>query len=235
MQVPNLFFNNSKQRHPLIGDFGISSYLEKSVNIHHTQTAANLTLDYAAPELLDGHEVSAKTDYYSLGITLLHLLRGRSPFYGLNKNDVLVSHLRGRVSLPDNLSLDFHQLLRGLTLPNSEDRWGYNEVLGWLRGEHVALHLDSLQNADPNKGTKPYPGYPQVRTAQALASSLDRFDAFKQLQRGDIRRWIFDNINQNLAEEIEACFEGIAGVAGYSVHAIMLKHKTFPLQILILF
>ena len=199
----NLFFNNAEERKPLLGDFGISSYLQQNTDIRQTQTAANLTLDYAAPELLDGHEVSAKTDYYSLGITLLHLLRGISPFYGLNKNDILVNHLRGRVPLPDNLSLEFHQLLRGLTLPNPQDRWGYNEVLAWLRGENVALRLDSLQYVDPDKGGKPYPGYPQVRTAEDLAQSLDKFDAFKQLQRGDIRRWIFDNVNQNLAEEIE--------------------------------
>ncbi len=199
----NLFFNNAEQRLPLISDFGISSYLQQNDKIRRTQSAANLTLDYAAPELLDGHVVSAKTDYYSLGITLLHLLRGRSPFHGLNQNDILVSHLRGRVSLPSDLSLEFHRLLRGLTLPSQDDRWGYEQVLAWLRGENVPLHLDSLQQADPDKGSKPYPGYPQARTAASLASSLDRFDALKQLQRGDIRRWVFDNINQNLAEQIE--------------------------------
>jgi serine/threonine protein kinase len=202
----NLFFNHPVERQPLIGDFGISSYLEQDNSIRRTQTAANLTLDYAAPELLDGHEVSAKTDYYSLGITLLHLFLGRSPFQGLTPNDILVTHLRGRVSLPDNLSLEFHQLLRGLTLPNMKDRWGYQEVLAWLRGENVPLRLDSLQQADLEKGCKPYPGYPKVRTKEELAQNLDQFDAFKQLERGDIRRWIFDNINQVLAEEI-ACLE----------------------------
>jgi hypothetical protein len=79
-------------------------------------------------------------------------------------------------------------------------------VLAWLRGEHVALRLDSLQQADPDKGCKPYPGYPKAHTKEELAQNLDQFDAFKQLQRGDIRRWVFDNINQVLAEEI-ACLE----------------------------
>lgn len=196
----NLFFRHADRREALIGDFGISSYLDPG-GVRVTHTAGHLTLDYAAPELLDGHEVSPKTDYYGLGITLLHLLAGRSPFEGLSTNDVLVAHLRGRLDLPAGLSPEFRRLLRGLSLLNPEHRWGYAEVIGWLRGDAVAVAEDAP--APLLARVPPYPGYPQANTPKELATCLDRFEAARQLFNGDIRRWVFDYFDRDLAARID--------------------------------
>ena len=56
----NLFFRDAARSESVLGDFGISSILDSdNEGGRVTQTAANLTLDYAAPELLDGHKVTA--------------------------------------------------------------------------------------------------------------------------------------------------------------------------------
>ncbi len=196
----NLFFRESEQRHLLLGDFGISSYLDQDAKaVRVTQTLAHLTLDYASPELLDEHEVSTKTDYYALGITLLHLLLGHSPFQGLSQNDILVHHLRGRLQVPNWLSEPFQRLLSGLTHYDVDNRWGYRQVMGWLHGEQVRLAPPRAKSVSRH----PYPGYTEVNDLAGLAASLDCFEAEKQLFRGDIRRWVFDNFSSELADRIE--------------------------------
>lgn len=200
----NLFFRDAQRKELLIGDFGISSYLDRrEAAVRETRTAANLTLDYAAPEMLDGHEVGAKTDYYALGITLLHLLAGRSPFHGLSPNDILVAHLRGRVALPDSLSGRFRDLLRGLTLGNPQARWGLGQITAWLKGEDVAVESGPVAWSTTAREGTPYPGHPQARTPAELAACLHEFDAFRQLARGDIRRWVFDHFDHRMADRIE--------------------------------
>ncbi len=195
----NLFFREITHENVLIGDFGISSYLDRSVRVTHS--AAHLTLDYAAPELLDGHEVSEKTDYYALGISLIHLLLGHSPWVGKSQNDILVAHLRGRVPLPDACSADFLRLLRGLTLVSAEQRWGYAQVQAWLQGDSVPLAQPETQVF---AAQRPYPGYPPAHTPAQLAQALAEFDALKQLCRGDIRRWVFDYFDATTAQYLEA-------------------------------
>lgn len=200
----NLFLRDAARTQPLIGDFGISSYLDRDDSgVRETRTAASLTLDYAAPELIDGHQVSAKTDYYGLGITLMHLLAGRSPFHGLSPNDVLVAHLRGRVPLPEGVSARFTELLRGLTLGQPTARWGSEQVRAWLRGEQVAVDLRHASWSTAAREGRPYPGWPSAKTPAELAAALDRFPAADQLQRGDIRRWVFDYFDTDMAERIE--------------------------------
>lgn len=204
----NLFFRDAGRTQLLLGDFGISSYLdrdEKAVRV--TQSASHLTLDYAAPELLDGHEVSIKTDYYSLGMTLLHVICGRSPFEGLSHNDVLVAHLRGRITLPEDISARIARLLKGLTLGNPEARWGFDAVTAWLQGDEVAIDERNVAWSSVAAEGTPYPGYPRAKTPQALAAALNEFNAAKELFRGDIRRWIFDHFDKGMAERIEALEE----------------------------
>lgn len=215
----NLFFRDLSRQVLIIGDFGISSYLETDEQaVRVTHTAANLTLDYAAPELLDGHAVGPKTDFYALGITLLHLLSGKSPFAGLSNNDILVAHLRGRISFPENISERFATLIKGLTLFDVQARWGHEEISRWLQGETLDLPVNQIPSerhstaaqleSSPSK--PPYPGYSNARTPMELGLMLNEFDATKQLFRGDIRRWIFDYFDPALAERIEVIEETLA-------------------------
>lgn len=67
--------------HSLLTDFGLSK--EASSQTGLTATGHWLgTLDYAAPEQLDGRALDARADVYSLGCLLYECLSGRVPFEG---------------------------------------------------------------------------------------------------------------------------------------------------------
>ncbi len=231
----NLFFRDAARAESVLGDFGISSILDTdNEGVRVTQTAANLTLDYAAPELLDGHKVGPKTDYYSLGVTLIHLLLGHSPFRQMSNTDILVAHLRGRIDFPRRLSAEFEQLLRGLLQISPEHRWGYRQIHAWLQGQAIVRDDGSPWREPPSTiSTKlGYPGYPQARTPQQLAGMLDEFDAATQLFRGDIRRWLFDHHDPALAERVETIEENYTEDPQTGLQKLrFLLDPTLPLRI----
>jgi len=187
----NLFFRKPDRQEIVIGDFGVSSILEADERVRKTRTATFFTLDYAAPELIDGKEVSAKTDYYALGITLLHLLAGVSPFHGMDKNTILGCHFRGNVPRPVDLSSEFRRLISGLLRVMPENRWGYRQVMCWLRGEAVVTD-DGLPDRDEAYVGKrvPYRSLPEVGTPAEMAPRLDDFDVKKDLLRGYVSQWL---------------------------------------------
>lgn len=137
----NFFFRDKNHKQVVLGDFGISCNFEGEDD--YVRTTQSRTPAFAAPEMyddvIDGEvEINYKSDYYSLGITLLYLWLGHSPF-GRNERDMMRLKQEGRLpqmaDLPPRVSL----LIRGLTSINPKRRWGYNEVERWYRGEEVAI------------------------------------------------------------------------------------------------
>ena len=144
----NIYYKNADGSDIVIGDFGISSlYGEDETVSHKTQTASRTT-GYAAPEVLSGI-ISPKMDYYALGITLWELSTGKDPFVmdnGKRRNDahLLRDTIEGRIaddllSREPRLSDSMQHLIRGLLVIDDKKRWGYEEVVRHLNGEHVAV------------------------------------------------------------------------------------------------
>ena len=64
---------------PLLADFGIAQALGSG--LHLTQTGASIgTPEYMSPEQSQGTRVDGRSDIYSLGIVLYHMVTGRVPF-----------------------------------------------------------------------------------------------------------------------------------------------------------
>ncbi|MEO9131605.1 MAG: serine/threonine-protein kinase, partial [Sphingomonas sp.] len=64
---------------PRLLDFGIAKLLDDTA-VLPVATLAMLTPDYAAPEQLDGDDVSVATDVYALGVLLYELVTGVGPW-----------------------------------------------------------------------------------------------------------------------------------------------------------
>ena len=72
-------------------DFGLA---RRSDSEGLTQTGSFLgTVDYAAPEQIEGRPVDGRADVYSLGCVLFHCLAGRAPYVGDTEYAVLHAHV----------------------------------------------------------------------------------------------------------------------------------------------
>lgn len=66
---------------PKIIDFGIVKIIDTDAVSSHTMTGTKIgTPSYMSPEQILGRDVDARSDIFSLGITLFTMLTGRSPF-----------------------------------------------------------------------------------------------------------------------------------------------------------
>jgi len=58
---------------------------------------------YMSPEQIEGHEVDARSDIYSLGVTFYELVTGKRPFNGDSEYQILAAHLKGTPQPPREL------------------------------------------------------------------------------------------------------------------------------------
>ena len=228
----NLFFRDQACTNLVIGDFGVSSMLEAPGRVRRTGTAAFFTLDYAAPELIDGKEVGPKTDYYALGITLLHLLAGKSPFDGMDKNTILGCHFRGNVPRNVGLSPRFAVLMKGLLRVEPERRWGHRQLSAWLRGEPIFTDDGMPDRDEAPVGKKvPYRSLPEITNPREMARRLRDFDAGRDLLRGFVSQWLmfFDTALGKRVADLEEEFSDNIELGVFKLRYVL--DPTQPLEI----
>ena len=228
----NLFFRDQSCTDLVIGDFGVSSMLEAPGRVRRTGTAAFFTLDYAAPELIDGKEVGPKTDYYALGVTLLHLLAGSSPFEGMDKNTILGCHFRGNVPRNVGLSPRFSTLIKGLLRLDPERRWGHRQLAAWLRGEPIFTDDGVPDRDDVPVGRKvPYRSLPEITNPREMARRLKDFDAGRDLLRGFVSQWLmfFDTTLGKRVADLEEEFSENIELGVFKLRYLL--DPTQPLEI----
>ena len=75
-------------------DLGLARFLQDQIDAALTREGTGMgTPDYAAPEQFrDAHSADARSDIYSLGCTLYHLLTGRVPFPGSSFSEKYEAH-----------------------------------------------------------------------------------------------------------------------------------------------
>src|SRR5437660_5351864 len=85
-------------------DFGIAKVFAAR---HLTNTGGVVgTAEYLSPEQAQGKQATKRSDLYSLGVVLYHLLTGRPPFEGKSTPELLHKHAYGQFDRPIKLVLD---------------------------------------------------------------------------------------------------------------------------------
>ncbi len=109
---------------------------------------------YAAPEVLEGTECSARSDLASLGYVLIELLAGRSPFAGLNRYRELLEAKRALPQrlhefLPTEVTVNplLMKFVRGLIAPDPVRRFPSAEAADLLE-EGAAAFQRQLVKGD---------------------------------------------------------------------------------------
>jgi serine/threonine protein kinase len=202
----NLYYKNADGTDILIGDFGISTLLEAGISRH--LTSQSLTVGYAAPEMYGvGGKVyiGKEVDYYALGITIIHIWDGRSPFEGLGIHAISNLTTSGKVNIPEDMPNEIQKLVKGLITVDYTKRWGYDEVQRWLKGEDVPIHFQIKEINYP-----PYQFGPNeaAETAEELAEILKKNidKGKKHLYSGKLSAWV-NLFNQGLAVELDRIIE----------------------------
>lgn len=141
----NIFYRDKTRSQIAIGDFGISSTLDYN---NQSITTSKRTSIYASPELftqLAGKVILDKSvDFYALGMSLLHLYTGKIPFEDLDEVNIIRQKNTGNIQFPE-MDDDVKKLIQGLIIVNPADRWGYEQIKGWLRGDEIKTKVSSVK------------------------------------------------------------------------------------------
>ena len=98
---PENILIRSSDGEPKVGDFGLARAFADS-RISHAPGTVTGTVQYLAPEQIEGHAADPRTDLYATGIVLYELLTGHVPFTGETSVAVAYKHLRERVPPPSH-------------------------------------------------------------------------------------------------------------------------------------
>lgn len=191
----NIFLTENKDK-AIIGDFGISSVLNQEISVR--ATSMSRTLGYSAPETSNGF-ISKESDYYSFGITIYHLVLGVDPFAGMSDMQILYQTINKKLEIPQTVSYRLQCLIRGLTIKDRNDRWGYDEVKRWLDGETV----DIQERIRKNDIERPYnflkdAYYDLSSLSMAFAQNWE--NAKKHLFRGLVDKYLA-TLNEEMASQ----------------------------------
>jgi serine/threonine protein kinase/WD40 repeat protein len=116
-------------------DFGIAKDLGAIDTNKQTGPDAIVgSLDYIAPEQARGEAVTARTDIYSLGVTLYELLTGEHPFKNSNAIERLYKHISDPLPEIFGLKDDYHDALNALIQKATakDPAYRYPDVLALL-------------------------------------------------------------------------------------------------------
>ncbi|MBR7783835.1 serine/threonine-protein kinase [Undibacterium luofuense] len=130
LKPENILIRTKEPLDLILTDFGIASALDATQKL----TGTARTLHYAAPETLSG-VISAKADYWALGMILLEAITGRHPFNQFSEAVILHQLATREIDLNNVADKGWKKLLRGLLLRDPAKRWASAEILRWLAND----------------------------------------------------------------------------------------------------
>ena len=131
-----------------VADFGIA----RAANSNTISSSAMGSVHYSSPEQTRGGYSDAKSDIYSMGITMFEMLTGRVPFDGDSTVEVALKHLQEEIPSPRKFTPDIpfstEQIVLKCTQKSPDRR--YNNM-----GELILDLKESLVNPGGNFVTIP--------------------------------------------------------------------------------
>lgn len=206
---PTNIFYSSFGFDVLIGDFGVDASNIGDCGKH-------IDFGFLPPEMLKG-EFDAKGDWWSLGISLANLIKGRDLFEGLNKKKALKKAATLELDLPEKASPILKNIILGLTVKDSATRWGYDEIQKALAGEEVPI-VDEYVYEAPNKNYT-FAGTEYVELEDVAAAFADNWsDAITKVNDPDLLA-VVENYAEDKYDDVSAC------MAMSVVNSNMALHK----------
>jgi len=105
--------------HAMLTDFGLAKEFKEDTSCKSMVG----TLEYMAPEILQGNGHDKAADWWSIGILLFEMLTGKPPFVG-NRHKIQHSIVKKKLKMPAYLTSEAHSLLKGLLQKDANMRLG---------------------------------------------------------------------------------------------------------------
>lgn len=155
-------------------DFGLLA------NVNEEGKDISGTARYMSPEQGDGGvELTPKSDVYSLGITLYHLLAGEPIVNGKNASACLLQHnneKRKKGMIAEEIPTDYQSLLTAMLKNDPEKRPDVEEIRTYLEEIKNTVTQEPLNGlAKPNEPLS-YKAPPTMETSELSAISKDDVD-----------------------------------------------------------
>lgn len=130
-----------------LSDFGLAR--AATSNSHLTMSGQIMgTPHYMSPEQAEAKEVTDKSDVYSLGVTLYHMLTGETPFVGDTPISVAVQHIAKDILFPEARFKPFPKelvaVLKRMTAKDQAKRCSAKQAAVWLR-KLASMATDDIQ------------------------------------------------------------------------------------------
>jgi serine/threonine protein kinase len=113
------------------------------------------TRSYMSPEQIRKWALDERSDLYSLGCTLYHLIAGNPPFTGANTHELLKKHLRAPVprleAANSNVTPAFSNLIKRTMSKKAADRPKSARAL-WAQLREIPLFLNPPKLPSPQEG-----------------------------------------------------------------------------------
>jgi serine/threonine-protein kinase len=131
-----------------VADFGLARLNDQRNKNDLTQIGITMgTPLYMSPEQVEGGLVDPRSDIYSLGITLYHMLAGKPPFEGENALAIAVQHVKNEATplqrLRPDIPTELAELIHQMMAKQPQDRiQSPNEIVKTLRKIDVDVDDD---------------------------------------------------------------------------------------------
>jgi len=137
----------------MLTDFGLAQKIVKTTG-DGTEREAFGTPAYVSPEQITRSPTDQRTDIYSLGATLFHMMTGRPPFSGTSVEDIVWGHLEKpfpmEIAREANLPTGWIYLLKKMMERSPDDRFAnYRELRTALENVHSFRYETAPLEAPP--------------------------------------------------------------------------------------
>lgn len=193
----NILIKDRNTWDSVLCDFGIADTLKADGKVVTPQVRTPI---YAAPEVYGNDntimqegitycELTAKADFYSLGMTILSLWMGEGAFRS-KEAELAIDKNKGRIDVPADMPDPLAKICRGLLVKSVEKRWDLDKIERTLKGEDVPV--EELIEIEPlnipfNKSKQMVANTPE-ELAQCMADEPDL--AIRYLYTGQIEKWL---------------------------------------------
>lgn len=235
----NILIRDSGNWDCVLCDFGIADLIGENGLCKTTQVRTPI---YAAPEVYtdvvtkeDGIfvELTAKADFYALGMTILSLWMGEGAFLSQIESHQALDKVKGRIGIPPDMPDPLAHICRGLLIKDPGKRWDLDEILRLIKGgEDVPVEEDEI-NEDLNityNATK----HQVANTPEELAGFMaeDEDLAIRYLYRGQIEKWLrpYPELALEIQEIVEKRFPRDQRTGLYAAIYALDSSRPFPLD-----